>query len=59
VSSPVSYGHPVAYGESIGAGLYPVSCFFCLFTEKAHLLMSRFDFSDCTFMPKRIRVRSR
>jgi hypothetical protein len=34
MSSPVSRVHPVACGESIGAGLYPASCFFLLFTGK-------------------------
>jgi hypothetical protein len=33
-SSPVSCVHPGAYGESIGAGLYPASCFFLSFTGK-------------------------
>jgi hypothetical protein len=28
MASPVSCVHPVACGEGIGAGLYPVSCFF-------------------------------
>jgi len=35
MSSRVSCGDPVAYGESIGAGLYPVSYFFLLFTGTA------------------------
>ena len=32
MSSPVSCVHPVACGESIGARLYPASCFFLSFT---------------------------
>jgi hypothetical protein len=35
MSSPVSCGHPVAYGESVGAGLCLASCFFPVFTGKA------------------------
>jgi hypothetical protein len=34
MSSPISCFHPIAYGESIGAGLCPASCFFLLFTGK-------------------------
>ena len=41
MAGSVSCFHPVACGESIGAGLYPVSCFFLLFTGKAISLRLR------------------
>ena len=45
MSSPVSGVHPVACGESIGAGLYPASCFFpVIYREiqgKRHVLRRR------------------
>jgi hypothetical protein len=45
MSSPVSGVHPVACGESIGAGLYPASCFFpVIYREiqgKLHVLRRR------------------
>jgi hypothetical protein len=45
MASPVSCVHPVACGESIGAGLYPASCFFPLIYReiqgKRHVLRRR------------------
>jgi hypothetical protein len=46
MSSPVSCVHPVACGESIGAGLYLASCFFLLFTGKAACPRAAIDTAD-------------
>jgi hypothetical protein len=49
MSSPVSCVHPVACGESIGAGLYPASCFFLLFTGKYREIQGKREYVDRIF----------
>src|SRR5215813_3034672 len=41
MASPVSCGDPVAFGESIGARLCPVSVFFCYLQGKRDVLWTR------------------
>jgi hypothetical protein len=59
MSSVVFCGHPVAYGESIGAWLCLASCFFPVIYREAAFPYVPARFFDCTFIAKRIRVRSR
>jgi len=47
MSSRVSCGDPVAYGESIGVGLYRASCFFLILTGTASRRVPRASATEC------------